>query len=134
MDPVLLVVVVQETVHRARGEDEDEVLGRLDVLQQGQVEFSGVEAVDINEHLNSGLEQDSRGANLVAFELEEDLDEGGQLVAGAPPVADEDVDLLAQHGHLHVVRVFVVPEGLRQFQPVDGVLDAAGGLHQLVGQ
>lgn len=45
---------------------------------------------------------------LVAPELEEHLDETGQLVAGTSPIADEHVDLLAENGHLNVVDVLTV--------------------------
>lgn len=51
VDPVLAVAVVQQPVQRVGRQDENEVLRRLNVLEQMGVELSRVQLVHVNEHL-----------------------------------------------------------------------------------
>lgn len=50
--PVVARRVAQQPVERVRRQHQNEVLRGLNVFQKGGVEFSGVQFVDVNKHLN----------------------------------------------------------------------------------
>lgn len=72
VDPVLAVVVVVETLEGIWCQYKDEVLRRLNVLQQRRVKLPGIQLVDIDKHLGK-ISTKQPTTHLVATKLQKNF-------------------------------------------------------------